>query len=70
MDLKDLRKNIDVIDSKILKLLNSRMELALRAKREKVHIEDGVREKEVLEKIERKTPGLIDKEFTKKLFEI
>jgi hypothetical protein len=49
MDLKKIREDIDLLDSRILNLLNGRMELALMAKKLKHQIEDVQREKEVLD---------------------
>ena len=46
-----IRENIDLIDFKILKLLNDRMEQALMAKKFKSQIEDREREKDVLDRI-------------------
>jgi chorismate mutase len=40
MELKDIRKKIDLLDSRILRILNYRMELALMAKKLKTSIED------------------------------
>ncbi len=68
MNLKEIRKNIDVLDSKILKLLNGRMELALMAKKSKSQIEDREREKEVLDRIRRNSTGLINAEFIEKIY--
>jgi len=63
MELKDVRKRIDFLDSKILRLLNDRMELALMAKKLKTDIEDTDREKALLERIRQNSPGLINSEF-------
>jgi prephenate dehydratase/chorismate mutase len=68
MSLKEIRKNIDLIDSKILKLLKDRMELALVAKKFKSQIEDREREKELLEGIRKGLTGLIDAEFIEKIY--
>ena len=43
MALELIRKNIDLLDSKILKLLNDRMELCLMAKKFKSQLEDIAR---------------------------
>ncbi|NIR17325.1 MAG: chorismate mutase, partial [Desulfobacterales bacterium] len=48
------------IDSKILKLLNDRMEQVLMAKKFKSQIEDRQREKEVFERIRENLTGLIN----------
>lgn len=68
MNLKEIRKNIDVLDSKILKLLNGRMELVLMAKKSKSQIEDREREKEVLDRIRRNSTGLINAEFIERIY--
>ena len=68
MSLKEIRKNIDVLDSRILKLLNDRMELVLMAKKFKSKIEDSQREKELLDKIETNSTGLIHAEFIEKVY--
>jgi prephenate dehydratase/chorismate mutase len=69
MDLNDIRKRIDTIDFEILKLLNSRMEFALRTKKfKRGAIADEKRESEVLEYIQKHSQGLIEPEFCKILF--
>ncbi|MBN1627153.1 MAG: chorismate mutase [Deltaproteobacteria bacterium] len=68
MDLKDVRKNIDFLDSRLLRILNERMELALMARKFKADIEDSDREKTVLERIRQNSPGLINSEFIEKLY--
>lgn len=69
MKLNEIRQNIDLIDSKILKLLNDRMEQALLAKRFKDRIEDPQREKEVVEKVRNNANALIDKEFSESIYQ-
>jgi prephenate dehydratase/chorismate mutase/prephenate dehydratase len=64
----EIRKKIDFIDSKILKLLNDRMELVLMAKKFKSQIEDRQREKEVFERIRKNLTGLINAEFIEKIY--
>jgi prephenate dehydratase/chorismate mutase len=68
MSLKEIRNAIDSIDSKILKLLNNRMEFALMAKKFKLQIEDREREKEVFEGIEKNLTGLIDARFIRRIY--
>jgi prephenate dehydratase/chorismate mutase len=68
MDLKDIRKRIDFLDSKILRLLNDRMEFALMAKKLKTNIEDSDREKALLDRIRQNSPGLINSEFIEKVY--
>jgi chorismate mutase len=64
----EIRKKIDFIDSKILKLLNDRMEQVLMAKKFKSQIEDRQREKEVFERIRENLTGLINAEFIEKIY--
>ncbi|MEE4310345.1 MAG: prephenate dehydratase domain-containing protein [candidate division KSB1 bacterium] len=68
MNLDDIRKKIDQIDSQILKLLDSRMELGLKAKKMKKEIEDLKREAVVLEKVRSKARGMLTPDFTEKLY--
>jgi len=68
MNLKEIRKNIDVLDSKILKLLNDRMEQVLMAKKFKSQIEDREREKKLLDRIRRNSTGLINAEFIERIY--
>ncbi len=68
MGLKNIRDNIDAIDSKILKLLNARMEQAIIARKYKNEVKDPGREKEILERIESDNGELISPAFCKKLF--
>ena len=69
MNLKEIRKSIDLLDARILKLLNDRMELALMTKRFKKRIEEGEREKEVLERIRRSSNSLINPGFVEKIYQ-
>ncbi len=68
MGLKGIRNKIDSIDSKILKLLNARMEQAIIARKYKEKVKDNDREKEILERIESDKGQLISPDFCKKLF--
>ncbi len=68
MALTNIRRKIDLIDSKLLKLLNERMEQAIIARKFKAKIEDTGREKEILKKIERDTGELVSPEFCKTIF--
>jgi prephenate dehydratase/chorismate mutase/prephenate dehydratase len=68
MGLKEIRESIDLIDFKILKLLNDRMEQALMAKKFKSQIEDREREKDVLDRIRKDSKGLINAEFVEKIY--
>jgi prephenate dehydratase/chorismate mutase len=68
MELKDIRKKIDLLDSRILRILNYRMELALMAKKFKTSIEDKDREKEIIDRIRLNSTGLINAEFVEKVY--
>jgi len=68
MDLKDVRKRIDFLDSRVLRILNERMELALMARKLKTNIEDSEREKALLDRIRQNSPGLINSEFIEKVY--
>ena len=68
MKLKEIRKKIDLLDSRILRMLNDRMEMALMAKKLKTSIEDKEREKEVIERIRMNSTGLINSEFVEKVY--
>ena len=68
MNLKEIRENIDLLDSKILRLLNHRMELALMAKRLKPQIEDRERERELLDRIGGNWKGLINAELIERIY--
>ena len=68
MTLKAIRKNIDLLDSKILNMLNERMELALMAKRFKSDIEDKEREKQLLERVRMDATGLVNAGFIESIY--
>ena len=68
MNLKKVREQIDIIDSKILKLLNDRMILGILSKRFKTEIEDIEREKEILDRINSYTESLVNTEVYKRIF--
>jgi prephenate dehydratase/chorismate mutase/prephenate dehydratase len=63
MTLEELRTDIDKLDSRIVSLLNERMEKAILTKKFKRDIEDGNREKFVLEKVERSAHCLVEPKF-------
>jgi prephenate dehydratase/chorismate mutase/prephenate dehydratase len=67
-ELEGVRKRIGAIDEKILRLLNERMENALRTRNLKEAVVDEAREKEVLERVGRNSPALLGKEFSTKIF--
>jgi chorismate mutase/prephenate dehydratase len=70
--LKTKRKVLDLIDQKLLTLLNQRLRIVLEIGKIKKEmgkkIYDPVREKEVLEKLKRKNKGLLKEEDLKKIF--
>jgi chorismate mutase/prephenate dehydratase len=71
-NLKEKRKEIDLIDQKLLTLLNQRLRIVLEIGKIKKEmgkkIYDPVREKEVLERLKRKNKGLLKEEDLKKIF--
>ncbi len=70
MKLNLLRENIDIIDQKLIKLLNDRMEQAVMSRKLKDRIEDTGREKLVLDKIRDSSTGLLNPDFTEKLYRL
>jgi prephenate dehydratase/chorismate mutase len=66
MNLKDLRDSIDVLDARILALVNERMEKAILTSALKSEVEDKDRESEVLEKAKRSARCLLDHDFAEK----
>jgi len=70
MSLDKIRKKIDQIDYEILKLLQERIELALRTKKFKEDIQDRERETQILEQLKKYSSilNLIQGDFVEKLF--
>ena len=68
MKLEELRGKVDLIDAEVVKLLNARMELALRTRKLKEGVVDEAREKEVMEHVKKASVGLVSPEFSEKLF--
>jgi chorismate mutase len=70
--LKTKRKVLDLIDQKLLILLNQRLRTALEIGKIKKEmgkkIYDPKREKEVLERLKRKNKGLLKEDDLKKIF--
>jgi chorismate mutase/prephenate dehydratase len=70
--LKEKRKTIDLIDQKLLTLLNQRLRIALEIGKIKKEmgekIYDPKREKEVLKKLKSKNKGPLKEEDLKKVF--
>jgi len=67
-DRAEIRKKIDLLDFKILKLLNERMEQTLLTKKFKSNVEDKERDKEVLARAMKKSTGIIHPKFTEKIY--
>ena len=70
MKLNLLRENIDIIDQRLIKLLNDRMEQAVMSRKFKEKIEDSGREQAVLERIRDSSTGLLNPDFTEKLYKL
>ncbi|MBI2837148.1 MAG: prephenate dehydratase [Acidobacteria bacterium] len=68
MDLNETRRQIDRIDFEIVKLLNMRMELALRARKLKPSVQDPAREMDVLSAARKHSQSVVRPEFSEKLF--
>ncbi len=70
--LNKMRKKINLLDQKLLTLLNQRLRLALEIGKIKKEmgkkIYDPKREKEVLERLKRKNKGFLKEEDLKKIF--
>ena len=69
MSLDTIRSQIDRLDGEILRLLHQRMELALRAGRQKPAIFDPQREAEVIEHVVAASTSLIDEPFVRALYD-
>lgn len=69
MNLEEIRKQIDILDGQLMKLLTERMEQAILAKRFKKHIEDKDREGEILDKITESAQTLLDGDFLVSLYQ-
>lgn len=68
MDLQKLRAGIDDADRKLLRLLDDRMQLAVRAGRLKSVVGDAAREEDVLRKVRAGGYGLLDASFLEALY--
>jgi prephenate dehydratase/chorismate mutase len=68
MDLKEIRKSIDATDYEIVKLLNRRMEYALRLKRLKGAVAEPGREDEVLAHVLSYSHNVVEPDFLKQLY--
>lgn len=69
MTLAELRKQIDGVDSELLKFLSQRMELALRAGKFKGDPSDPLREMAVIDGIRSQSRGLLRPDFTEGIFQ-
>lgn len=73
MDLEDWRKEIDVLDRKLLKLLNRRAECAIEIGRIKQAIEQPIfvpeREMSILKRILELNKGPMDAEAVRRIFQ-
>lgn len=69
MDLNEIRDEINRVDYEIVKLLNKRLEMALRAKKFKAQVVDKEREKQVIDNVQKIPLKLVEKDFSTKLFE-
>ena len=68
MDLMKLRAAIDDADRRLLRLLDDRLQLSVRAGRLKTVVGDPSREEEVIRKVRAGGEGLLDPEFLESLF--
>lgn len=69
IDLDDVRRRVDLIDFRIIKLLNERMEYVMRIRRMKEGITDQKREQIVMGNIRKHSQGLVRPGFSSKLFD-
>ncbi len=70
MDLKEIRNIIDAIDYDIVKLLNRRLESALRLKTLKSGVVEPAREREVFEHVRKCSHNVTDPDFTERLYKM
>ncbi|HPF16843.1 MAG TPA: prephenate dehydratase [Thermotogota bacterium] len=69
MSLEDIRKQIDLVDGKLIQLLQQRMEQAILSKRFKKQVEDTGREQAILETIRENAQPLADGDFLVALYQ-
>lgn len=69
LNLDDVRRKVDLIDFRIIKLLNERMEYVMRIRRMKEGITDQKREQIVMGNIRKHSQGLVRPGFSAKLFD-
>ena len=74
MKIEDWRRKIDAIDSKLLRLLNSRAELSLKVGRLKfkqgLSFRSPVREREIIARMKRMNPGPFDGAAVAKIYKL
>ena len=70
MDLKNIRKSIDTIDSEIVRLLNRRAENALRLKRLKAAVAMPDREREVIDRVRGFSRHVVEPDFVERLYRL
>ena len=70
MELDEIRKKIDMIDAGIMRLLNERMENAVRLKKLKGEVEDSEREKAVLAHVQKCSYGLVKSGFSGDIYKL
>ena len=68
MDLKEVRNRIDSLDRQIIRLLQLRMKLAIKAMRYKDVVCDPSREKSILRNVLSRKSTLLDFRFKKELY--
>ena len=68
-ELLDIRKEIDIIDSEILRLLGKRFEYAVRTRRFKSQLTDEQREHAILNAARNNSRWLVSAEFSESLFQ-
>ncbi len=73
MTIDELRKEIDRLDSELLRILNQRADLAVQIgvikKGSGVPVYDPAREKQIIQRMEAENPGPLDHEAIVRLFE-
>ncbi|MEW6026121.1 MAG: prephenate dehydratase [Planctomycetota bacterium] len=68
IDLNEVRKKVDLIDFRIIKLLNERLEYVMRIRRLKDGVTDEKREQIVMGNVQKHSQGLVSRGFAEKLF--
>jgi prephenate dehydratase/chorismate mutase/prephenate dehydratase len=70
MDIQDLRQNIDRLDFELIKLLKTRMEVALKIRKFKTDITDAAREQSIIQRVRAYSDslGLLQPDFAERLF--